>query len=118
MKVENPQHLIHSISIYMGIQRGKVFIFGIHCCVTKYTKTVAFRKQTFSLVQFISVAQLCPALCDPMNRSTPGLPVHHHLPELTQTHVHRVHDAIQPFHPLSFPSPPDPNPSQHQSLFQ
>ena len=53
-----------------------------------------------------SVAQSCPTLCDPMNRSTPGLPVHHHLPELTQTHVHRVCDAIQPSHPRSFPSPP------------
>ena len=53
-----------------------------------------------------------------MNRSTPGLPVHHHLPEFTQTHVHRVGDAIQPSHPLSYPFPPAPNPSQHQSLFQ
>ena len=57
-------------------------------------------------------------LCDPMNRSTPGLPVHHQLPEFTQIHVHRVSDAIQPPHPLSSPSPPAPNPSQHQSLFQ
>ena len=69
-------------------------------------------------VQFSSVAQSCPTLCDPMNRITPGLPVHHHLPEFTQTHVHRVHDAIQPSHPLLSPSPPAPNPSQHQSLFQ
>ena len=65
-----------------------------------------------------SVTQLCPTLCDPMNHSTPGLPVHHHLPESTQTHVHRVSDAIQPSHPLSSPSPPAPNPSQHQGLFQ
>ena len=56
-------------------------------------------------VQFSSVAQSCLTLCDPMNRSTPGLPVHHQLPESTQTHVHRVGDAIQPSHPLSFPSP-------------
>jgi len=56
--------------------------------------------------------------CNPMNRSTPGLPVHHQLLEFTQTHVHRVSDAIQPSHPLSSPSPPAPNPSQHQSLFQ
>ena len=56
--------------------------------------------------------------CDPMNCSTPGLPVHHQLPEFTQTHVHRVSDAIQPSHPLLSPSPPAPNPSQHQSLFQ
>ena len=69
-------------------------------------------------VQFSSVTQSCPALCDPMNRSTPGLPVHHQLPEFPQTHVHRVGDAIQPSHPLSSPSPPAPNPSQHQSLFQ
>ena len=68
--------------------------------------------------QFSSVAQSCPTLCNPMNRSTPGLPVHHQLPEFTQTHVHRVSDAIQPSHPPSSPSPPAPNPSQHQSLFQ
>ena len=71
-----------------------------------------------SSVQFNSVAQSCPTLCDPMNRSTPGLPVHHQLPEFAQTHVHRVRDAIQPSHPQSSPSPPAPNPSQHQSLFQ
>ena len=70
------------------------------------------------LVQFSSVAQLCPTLCDPMNHSTPGLPVHHQLPEFTRTHAHRVGDAIQPSHPLSSPSPPAPNPSQHQGLFQ
>ena len=64
-----------------------------------------------------SVAQLCPTLCDPMNCTTPGLPVHHQLPEFTQNHVHWVGDAIQPSHPLSSPSPA-PNPSQHQSLFQ
>ena len=69
-------------------------------------------------VQFSSVAQACPTLCDLMNRSTPGLPVHHQLLEFTQTHVHRVGDAIQASHPLSSPSPPAPNPSQHQSLFQ
>ena len=64
------------------------------------------------------VAQSCPTLCDPVNRNTPGLPVHRQLPEFTQTHVHRVSDAIQPSHPLLSPSPPAPNPSQHQSLFQ
>ena len=69
-------------------------------------------------VQFSSVAQSCPTLCDPMNRSTPGHPVHHQLLEFTQTLVHRVSDAIQPSHPLSSPSPTAPNPSQHQSLFQ
>ena len=70
------------------------------------------------VLQIRSVAQLCLTLCDPMNPSTPGLPVHHQLPEFTQTHVHRVNDTIQPSHPLSSPSPPAPNPSQHQSLFQ
>ena len=66
--------------------------------------------RTFSSVQFSPVAQSCPTLCDPMNRSTPGLPVHHQLPEFTQTHVHRVTDAIQPSHPLLSPSPPPPIP--------
>ena len=69
-------------------------------------------------VQLSSVTQSCPTLCDPMNCSTQGLPVHHQLPEFTQTHIHRVSDAIQPSHPLSSPSPPAPNPSQHQGLFQ
>ena len=69
-------------------------------------------------IMFSSVAQSCPTLCDPMNCSTPGLPVHHQLPEFIQTHVHRVGDAIQPSHPLSFPSPPAPSPSQHQDLLQ
>ena len=75
-------------------------------------------KSSFSSVQFSSVTQSCPILCDPMNRSIPGLPVHHKLPEVTQTQVHRVSDTIQPSHPLSSPSLPAPNPSQHQSLFQ
>ena len=69
----------------------------------------------FSSVQSLSCVQL---FVTPMNRSTPGLPVHHQLPEFTQTHAHRIGDAIQPSHPLSSPSPPAPNPSQHQSLFQ
>ena len=69
-------------------------------------------------IQFSSVTQSCLTLCDPMNHSTPGLPVHHQLPEFTQTHVHQVSDAIQPSHPLSSPSPPAPNPSQHRGLFQ
>ena len=83
-------------------------------------QTVLPHSQSLSMqlgsVQFSSVAQSCPTLCDPMSRSTPGLPVHHQLPEFTQTHVLRVGDAIQPSHPLSSPSPPAPNPSQ--SLFQ
>ena len=74
------------------------------------------RPYKFNIDQIRSVAQSCLTLCDLMNRSTPGLPVHHQLPEFTQTHVHRVSDAIQPSHPLSSHSPPAPNPSQHQSL--
>ena len=79
---------------------------------------ISFSKTLQFYVQFSSVAQSCPTLCDPMNCSTPGLPVHHQLPEFTQIHVHQGSDAIQPSHPLSSPSPPAPNPSQHQSLFQ
>ena len=96
-------------------------------CYTVWSKS---RKKSYINISFInacisnlekwfsSVAQLCPTLCNTMNRSTPGLPVHHHLPEFTQTHVHQVGDAIQPSHPLSSPSPPAPNSFQHQSLFQ
>ena len=69
------------------------------------------------MFQFSSVAQLCLTLCDPMNCSTTGLPVHHQLPEFTQTHVHQVGDAIQPSNPLLSPSPPALNLSQHQGLF-
>ena len=82
---------------------GMSTVVGCHCLLS---------------VQFSLVAQSCPTLCDPMNRSTPGLPVHHQLPEFTQTHVHQVGDAIQPSHPLPSPSPPALNPSQHQGLIQ
>ena len=95
----------------------------LHFCV--YFSSVAETRieainsiECLSSVQFSSGAQSCLILCDPMNRSMPGLPVHHQLPEFTQTHVHWVGDAIQPSHPLSSPSPPALNPSQHQSLFQ
>ena len=70
------------------------------------------------IIQFSSVTQSCSSLCNPMNYSTSGLPVHHQLLEFTQTHVHWVGDAIQPSHPLSYPSPPAFNPSQHQGLFK
>ena len=79
---------------------------------------IGFGCNGISSVQFNSLAQLCLTLCDLMTHSTPGLPVHHQFPEFTQTHVHQVSDAIQPSHPRSSPSPPAPNPSQHQSLFQ
>ena len=81
-----------------------------------FTLFLGFSRQ--GSVQFSSVSQLCLTLCDPMNGSTPGFPVHHQLPELTQTHVHTVGDAIQPSHPLSSSSPPAFNLSQHQGLFQ
>ena len=74
------------------------------------------RCSTSLIIQFSSVTQSCPTLCDPMNCSTPGLPVHHQLLEFTQTHVRWVSDAIQPSHPLLSPSSPAPNPSQHQSF--
>ena len=90
----------------MAITRARAFFAYLRLCCT------------YALVQFSSVTQLCPTICDPMNGITPGLPVHHQLLEFTQTHVHWVGDAIQPFHPLSSPSPPAPNPSQHQGLFQ
>ena len=83
-----------------------------------FTTSTIWETPSRGSVQFSSVAQSCLTLCDPMNCSTPGLPVYHQLPEFNQTHVHRVSDAIQPSHPLLSPSPPAPNPSQHQSLFQ
>ena len=79
---------------------------------------LAFKCHTQAVQSVNSVTQSCPTLCDPMNHSTPGLPVRHQLPEFIQTHVHRVCDAIQPSHPLSSPSPPALNLSQHQGLFQ
>ena len=108
---------LHELPIYILIHFYIVlsvlflFVLGILYILSSNSLSI-------SSVQFSSVAQSCPTLCDPMNHSTPGLPVHHQLLEFTQTHVHRVRDAIQPSHPLSSPSPPAPNPSQHQSLFQ
>ena len=88
---------------------------GVPCIASRFFTSWVTRE---AQVQFSSVAQLCPTLCNPRNLSMPGLHVHHHLPEFTQTHVHWVRDAIQPSHPQSSPSPPSTNPSQHQSLFQ
>ena len=96
-----------------------IFTQHLHALLQQYLGDhYTITSPQLSSVQFSSVTQSCPTLCDPMNCSTPGLPVHHHLPEFTQTHMHRVSDAIQPSHPLSSPSPPAPNPSQHQSLLQ
>ena len=96
---------------------GKLFDIDIgHEFLGLTSKTKAkINKQNY---QIRSVSQSCPTLSNPMNRSTPGLPVHHQLPKFTHTQVHQVSDAIQPSHPLSSPSPPAPNPSQHHSLFQ
>ena len=105
--------LIIYIFLYLQLHRNpKCPSLLLHSSVTFFPMwcqfTLHFR------IQFISVAQSCPTLCNPINRSTPGLPVHHQLPEFTQTHVHQVSDAIQPLSP----SPPALNPSQHQGLFQ
>ena len=86
-------------------------------CIYKRRLWSLFHKKIFCF-QFSSVTQSCSTPWDPMDCSTPGLPVHHQLPELTQIHIHRVSDAIQPSHPRSSPSPPTFNLSQHQGLFQ
>ena len=96
--------------MFKGVSHISSEILVTNCTVKKF-----FRNYS---VHFSSVTQSFLTLCGPMNRSTPGLPVHYQLPEFTQTHVRRVSDAIQPSHPLSSPSPPAPNPSQHQSLVQ
>ena len=108
-------------NIFMGVCLSltlRILLALFLCHMPFHSQPVPKPHTLFSSVQFSSVTQSCPTLCDPMNRSTPGLPVHHQLPEFTQTHVHPVGDAIQPPHPLLSPSPPAPNPSQHQGLFQ
>ena len=95
-----------------------MFILFIWFHLYEILRVLKFRNENDGC-QFSSVSQSCPTLCDPMNHSMPGLPVHHHqLAEFTQIHVHWVSDAIQPSHPLTSPSPLAPNPSHHQSLFQ
>ena len=98
----------------MGNNEARLYKLIIEC----FPRSNFFKRKKGKGGSVCSVAQLCLTLCDPMNRSTPGLPVHHKLLEFTQTHAHRVGDAIQPSHPLSPPSPPAPNPSQYQGLFQ
>ena len=110
-----------------GWEECRVFVclfslisFSVCCLSLKYFPWREYKVRTFYLsysVQFSSITQSCPTLCNPMNRSTPGLPVHHQLPE-PDAHFYQVGDAIQPSHPLSSPSPPVFNLSQHQGLFQ
>ena len=116
----------------LGVGISKILNWNLWLRKIKLILQLLFSSQGYGLISFDkiplnvtirsdrirSVAQSCPTLCSPMNCSMPGLPVHHQLPEFTQTHVHRVSDAIQPSHPLLSPSPLAPNPSQHQSLFQ
>ena len=111
------------VGLKLNIQKTKIMASGPITSWQIDKKTVANfiflgSKITADGIQIRSVAQSCPTLCNPMNRSTSGLPVHHQLLEFTQTHFHQVSDAIQPSHPLSSPSPLAPNPSQNQSLFQ
>ena len=103
----------NSWSLLTMEKMNSTFSFEYHCLLFSYIESTLG-----SWIQFSSVAQSCPTLCDPMDCSTQALPVHHQLPESTQTHVHWVSDAIQPSHPLSYPSPPAFNLSQHQGLFQ
>ena len=112
--VQGPSTFCHRLLKLCG--SFSCWFLYILCCNSGLRKHRLFK--LLSSVQFSSVAQSCLTLCDPMNRSTPGLPDHHQLLESTQTHVHQVGDAIQPSHPLSSPPPPTPNPSQHQGLFQ
>ena len=97
------------VKVFCQIKKKKVYVIVTFFVVLAYSN---------GYIQFSSVVQSCSTLCDPINHSKPGLPVHHQLPEFTQTHVHRISDAIQPSHPLSFPSPPALNLSHHQGLFK
>ena len=108
---------LKSLSWYRGPVSSYCYNWNCPEIVLSFKNTFYLHCQ-FSSVQFSSVSQSCLTLCDPMNHITPGLPVHHQLLEFTQTHIHGVGDGIQPSHPLSSPSPPAPNPSQHQGLFQ
>ena len=117
--------MIHTVKGFGIVNKAELDVFLEFSCFFDDPVNVgsfisgssAFSKTSLN-TQSRSVAQSCPNLCDPMNRRTPGLHVHHQLLEFTQTHVRWVSDVIQPSHPLSSPSPLAPNPSQHQSLFQ
>ena len=125
-----PLHWTHALvtfNIYSGVNSSNMpYIRFLHSLSPHLWNVAKINPNSLNCLRvnhainilFSSLAQSCPTLCDPMNRSMPGLPDHLHLPKFTQTHIHRVGDAIQPSHPPSSPSPPAPNPSQHQSLFQ
>ena len=118
MKVKSEREVVQSyltLSDLMVYSLPGSSIHGIFQVTVLEWGAIAFSEGTHCSV---FITQSCPTLCDPMNRSTPGLPVHHQLPDFTQTHAHRVSDAIQPSHPLLSSSPPAPNHSQHQDLFQ
>ena len=105
----------HSSSGTLSIKSNPL---NLQSVIKQEMTRVNTKSTSISTVQFSSVTQSCPTLCDPINHSMPGLPVHHKLPEFTQTHAHWLGDAIQPSHLLLYPSPPTPNPSQQQGLFQ
>ena len=117
--LKNKIFMISQIFLILTCSCPWFFPYHHNSCSLTLTLTMKDNPTTDNVqIQMVSSVQSRPTLCDPMNHSTPGLPVHHQLPEFTQTHVCWVSDAIQPSHPLSSPSPPAPNPSQHQSLFQ
>ena len=106
-----PPHPAITFKVWIWVRR-------VWYCWLKWRVWIIYLSHPFAKdFQFSSVTQLCPTLCNPMNCSMPGLPVYHQIPEFIQTHVHRVSDTIQPSHPLSSPSSPAPNPSQHQGSF-
>ena len=118
--------ILHTV-VPQILTKWKLYGWNTHTCMHTHRNMLGFRgpwirlkAHVFSIewIQFSSVTQFCPTLCDPMNRSTAGLPVHHKFPESTQTHVDSVGDAIQPSHPLSSPSPPTLDLSQHPGLFK
>ena len=105
------KHLAQYLAVTSTNPHITALVFIIIVTVVMGQERMGYKRHHKGTVQFSSVAQSCPTLCDSMNRSTPGLPVRHQLPDFTQIHVHWVSDVIQPSHPLLSPSPPAPNPS-------
>ena len=115
-KVENLKNYI--IRGVLKVHFGHMLLPNIKQTFNQSKGQIQIKLSQNKLLEYSSVISHVRLFCDPMNRSTPGLPVYHQLPEFTQTHAHQVGDAIQPSHPLSSPSPPAHNPFQHQGLFQ